>query len=156
MTRVLILSDSHRADAQLRRAAELFCKGGFDAAVHLGDVFPDARRFCALTGHMPLCVRGNCDGPLADAPRERVEELGGARLFLAHGDAYGVKSSPTRLSYRAEELGCRAALFGHTHRAFAGYVGGALLINPGALRDGQYAELRIEADGRLVPRLLSL
>ena len=72
MTRVLILSDSHRADAQLRRAAELFCKGGFDAAVHLGDVFPDARRFCALTGHMPLCVRGNCDGPLADAPRERV------------------------------------------------------------------------------------
>ena len=86
---------------------------------------------------MPLCVRGNCDSPLCPAPAERVEALGGARILLAHGDRYGVKTSLTRLSYRAEELACQAAFFGHTHRAFCGYVGGALLLNPGALRDGE-------------------
>ena len=72
-----------------------------------------------------------------------------------HGDRYGVKSSLSRLSYRAEELSCGCALFGHTHRAFSGYVGRALLINPGALMDGRYAVLNVE-DGRVVPKLLRL
>ena len=35
---------------------------------------------------------------------------------------------------------------------FAGYVGGVLLVNPGALRDGCYAVLEI-ADGAVEPRL---
>ena len=84
-----------------------------------------------------------------------MEELCGARILLAHGDRYGVKSSLTRLSYRAEELACQAAFFGHTHRAFCGYVGGALLLNPGALREGNWAEVTVQ-EGKIVPRLLSL
>ena len=84
-----------------------------------------------------------------------MEELGGARILLAHGDRYGVKTSLTHLSYRAEELACQAAFFGHTHRAFCGYVGGALLLNPGALRDGCWAEVTFET-GKIVPRLRSL
>ena len=51
-----------------------------------------------------------------------------------------VKSSLTHLSYRAEELACQAAFFGHTHRAFCGYVGGALLLNPG---DVSYTHLDV-------------
>ncbi len=108
MPKLMVLSDSHRASEKIARAAEVYKQGGFDAAVHLGDVFPDARKFAALTGCTPLCVRGNCDGPFADAPDERIETLDGAKLLLAHGDRYGVKSSLTRLSYRAEELGCAA------------------------------------------------
>ena len=72
-------------------------------------------------------VAGNCDF-LADAGREECFSLGGARLFVAHGDRYGVKYGLERLSYRAEELGARAALFGHTHAPFAGYAGGVLLV----------------------------
>ena len=111
MPKLMVLSDSHRASEKIARAAEIYKQGGFDAAIHLGDVFPDARKFAALTGCTPLCVRGNCDGPFADAPDERIETLAGAKLLLAHGDRYGVKSSLTRLSYRAEELGCALALF---------------------------------------------
>ncbi len=155
MFKVMLLSDSHRAETRLSRAAEVYARGGFDAVVHLGDVFSDAKRFAFLTGATPLCVRGNCDGPFSDAPDERVEALGGANFLLVHGDRYGVKSSLTRLSYRAEERACQAALFGHTHRALCGHVGAALLINPGALRDGNYAEIAIEA-GKIVPRLLCL
>lgn len=155
MLRYMVLSDSHRAGGWLARAAEIYAQGGFDGCIHLGDVHADARRFAELAGTTPLCVRGNCDSPLCPAPAERVEALGGARILLAHGDRYGVKSSLTRLSYRAEELACQAAFFGHTHRAFCGYVGGALLLNPGALREGNWAEVTVQ-EGRIVPRLLSL
>lgn len=155
MLRYMVLSDSHRAGGWLARAAEIYAQGGFDGVIHLGDVHADARRFAELAGTTPLCVRGNCDSPLCPAPAERVEALGGARILLAHGDRYGVKSSLTRLSYRAEELACQAAFFGHTHRAFCGYVGGALLLNPGALREGNWAEVTVQ-EGRIVPRLLSL
>ena len=141
MLRYMVLSDSHRAGGWLARAAEVYAQGGFDGVIHLGDVHADARRFAELAGTMPLCVRGNCDSPLCPAPAERVEELCGARILLAHGDRYGVKSSLTRLS--------------HTHRAFCGYVGGALLLNPGALREGNWAEVTVQ-EGKIVPRLLSL
>ena len=155
MLRYMVLSDSHRAGGWLARAAEVYAQGGFDGVIHLGDVHADARRFAELAGTTPLCVRGNCDSPLCPAPAERVEALGGARILLAHGDRYGVKSSLTRLSYRAEELACQAAFFGHTHRAFCGYVGSALLLNPGALREGNWAEVTVQ-EGKIVPRLLSL
>lgn len=155
MLRYMVLSDSHRAGGWLARAAEVYAQGGFDGVIHLGDVHADARRFAELAGTTPLCVRGNCDSPLCPAPAERAEELCGARILLAHGDRYGVKSSLTRLSYRAEELACQAAFFGHTHRAFCGYVGGALLLNPGALREGNWAEVTVQ-EGKIVPRLLSL
>ena len=155
MFRYMVLSDSHRAGGWLARAAEVYAQGGFDGVIHLGDVHADARRFAELAGTTPLCVRGNCDSPLCPAPAERVEALGGARILLAHGDRYGGKSSLTRLSYRAEELACQAAFFGHTHRAFCGYVGGALLLNPGALREGNWAEVTVQ-EGKIVPRLLSL
>ena len=155
MLKLMVLSDSHRAAGKIERAAEVFAQEGFDLAVHLGDVCPDARKFAALTGAAPLCVRGNCDGPFADAPAERVEEIAGVKFLLVHGDRYGVKSSLTRLCYRAEELGCQAALFGHTHSAFCGYAGAALLVNPGALRDGNYAEITLH-EGKIVPRLLSV
>ena len=155
MLKYMVLSDSHRAGGWLARAAEIYAQGGFDGCIHLGDVHADARRFAELAGTTPLCVRGNCDSPLCPAPAERVEALGGARILLAHGDRYGVKSSLTRLSYRAEELACQAAFFGHTHRAFCGYVGGALLLNPGALREGNWAEVTAQ-EGKIVPRLLSL
>ena len=46
----------------------------------------------------------------------------------------------------------QVALFGHTHQPFAGYVGGVMMINPGALKDGRYAELHIDK-GRVVPYL---
>ncbi|NLD60795.1 MAG: YfcE family phosphodiesterase [Clostridiales bacterium] len=154
MADILVMADSHRHDAHIRRAAELFLEGGFAMAVHLGDLAADARRFRELTGFSPISVAGNCDmlSPAAP-PKELTTALFGANFLICHGDRYGVKSSLARLSYRAEELSCGAALFGHTHRAFAGYVGRALLINPGALQDGRYAVLNVE-DGRVVPRLL--
>lgn len=152
--RLAVISDSHHAKARVESFARLAAREGFDAVVHCGDGESDARW---LSEKLPMPVRfvaGNCDF-LADARREECFSLGGVRLFVAHGDRYGVKYGLERLSYRAEELGARAALFGHTHAPFAGYAGGVLLVNPGALKDGRYAVLRIAEDA-IEPRLEKL
>ena len=148
MADILVMADSHRHDAHIRRAAELFLEGGFAMAVHLGDLAADARRFRELTGFSPISVAG-CVCLPARAP-EGVRAHS-ARTSDLHATATCV--SRRRAASYARRVSCGAALFGHTHRAFAGYVGRALLINHGALQDGRYAVLNVE-DGRVVPRLL--
>ena len=70
------------------------------------------------------------------------------------GDRQGNISAPS-LSYYAEEARADCTLFGHTHQAFAGYVGNALLINPGALKSGSLCIL--ELDGRdITPRFVDI
>ena len=81
--------------------------------------------------------------------------FGGVQMLAVHGDKYGVKLDYGPLSYYAEEAGAAIALFGHTHQPFAGYVGGVMLLNPGALNAGKYAILEIEK-GNAVPFLKEL
>ena len=66
--------------------------------------------------------------------------------FLARGEA---ACGAARL---IEEAGAQVALFGHTHEPCACYVGKVLMVNPGALKDGRYAVLRIE-NGQTTPYL---
>lgn len=86
--------------------------------------------------------------PAPQAPLYRILETELGLILLAHGHSLGVKSGLTRLLYKAEEAGCRAALFGHTHRPYSGQAGGIYLLNPGSLsRPGtgkpSYALLRL-------------
>ena len=76
-------------------------------------------------------MRGNTDFGTSQVT-ERIVELGGKRLFLCHGHTYGVEAGLTRLYLRAKELGCHAALFGHTHVAFLDEGGEVTLLNPGS------------------------
>lgn len=73
-------------------------------------------------------------------------------MLAVHGDLYGVKIDLCRLSYYAEEANAQVVLFGHTHQPFAGYVGSVMMINPGSLKDGRYAELHVDG-GKCVPFL---
>lgn len=152
--RLAVVSDSHRARARVEAFARLAARERFDMIVHLGDGASDARWLEQALGAPVRFVAGNCDFG-ADASREACFSAGGVRLFMAHGDRYGVKHTLDALSYRAEELGAKAALFGHTHVPFASYVGRVLLVNPGALKDGRYASLTI-AGGAVEPRLMQL
>ena len=60
-----------------------------------------------------------------------------------------------RLSYYAEENMADCTLFGHTHVPFAGYVGGALLVNPGALKNGSMCLLEVD-EKDIVPRIMDI
>ena len=71
-------------------------------------------------------------------------------MLAVHGDLQNVKMELSTLSYYAEEGCAQVALFGHTHRPFAGYVGRVMMVNPGALKEGKYAVLEIN-NGNVVP-----
>ena len=154
MPELFIVSDSHGATGFLRRAADRILDGDYAQIIHLGDVLPDADRLSEWIGRPVVSVTGNCDF-LSRAARERTLSLAEQKILLTHGDRFRVKSSLDALSYRAEEAGCKCALYGHTHMPFAGLVGSVLLVNPGALCDGRYATLRVSLQG-VVPKLLRI
>lgn len=154
MTRVAVVSDSHGGKLHLERFAEYCRAEGVARIFHLGDIVDDAKWLRARL-ELPMdCVAGNCD-LFSDWPREARVEIEGKRLLLVHGDRFGVKYGYERLSYYAEENHADAALFGHTHRPFSGYVGPSLLINPGALKSGSFCLLEITKED-VVPRVLDV
>ena len=82
----------------------------------------------------------------------KILETEFGKIYLAHGHMEKVKFSLQNLIYRAEELGCKAALFGHTHKPLCQEIDGFHLLNPGSLTlpsdgtQGSYAILNIEKD----------
>ena len=155
--RIAVISDSHGGKLHLERFAELCRKERFDQVFHLGDVVDDAlwlrRQLDSLQIPVAL-VAGNCDF-YSRENRELLLTLGGKRFLLVHGDKYGVKYGYDRLSYYAEEKRADCTLFGHTHSAFAGYVGNALLVNPGALKSGSMCILEVSG-GDILPRITDI
>ena len=156
MFRYLVVSDSHNPPTYLARVARRCAEERCDGIIHLGDTVEDARALQRLTGMRVEMVAGNAPGDmLSREPRMKIVQAEGVRLLLCHGHDYGVKYTYDRLSYAASEQEAQVALFGHTHRAFSGYVGSVLLVNPGPLKQGRYAVLELE-NGVARPFLKSL
>lgn len=124
-------------------AGLLFCGDGLNELPPLRAYFLDC-----------IAVRGNCD-LFSDAPEERAVTLGGQAVYLCHGHRWGVKHGLMSLSLRAEEMGARVAVFGHTHRPLNLFERGILFVNPGALANGRYALLTLD-ERTLRAELLSL
>ena len=154
MTRLGIVSDSHDRDVWLKRYLELCRHEKYDAVFHLGDYCSDALWLERRLDVPLICVAGNCD-TFSSRSRMARATYGTHRLLAVHGHLQDVKYGYDRLSYLAEEQGAGIALFGHTHQAYTGWAGGVLLLNPGALMDGCYAELILDGS-RAVPYLKNL
>lgn len=154
MTRIAVISDSHGGMLHLERFAKMCEVEKFDRVFHLGDIMDDVYW---LQKHVDIsidAVAGNCD-VFARQQREFHTTVEGKRILLTHGDRHDVKYGCTKLSYYGEENMMDCVLFGHTHRSFAGYVGGVLLINPGALKNGSMCILEVTAKD-IVPRILDI
>ena len=154
MIRLGIVSDSHDRGLCLERFLKLCRRNKYDAVFHLGDYDSDARWLERKLETPLIAVAGNCD-MYSELPNLARASFGRHHILAVHGHMQRVKQGYERLSYFAEEQGATIALFGHTHEAFAGYVGGVLLINPGALMDGRYGELLLDGP-RAVPALKNL
>ena len=151
MRKIAVISDSHGAKVRLdmfRRIAE---EEKFDMIIHCGDGVSDAKWLEKNLDIEVKRIAGNCDFYDRIA-RELIVSEEGVRILAVHGDKYDVTWGLTSLSYYAEEKCTNVVLYGHTHQAFAGYVGGVMMVNPGALKDGRYAELHIK-NGQAVPFL---
>lgn len=153
MTRLGIVSDSHDRQVWLERWLERCRQQRYDAVFHLGDLHSDARWLERQLGMPLIAVAGNCD-PLSRQARMARACFEGHRIIAVHGHLQNVKYGYDNLSYYAQEQGASIALFGHTHRPCTLMLGGVLLLNPGALMNGCYAELELDGE-RAVPRLFS-
>ena len=143
--RIGVISDTHGSAFGIERAVRAL--PDVEAWIHLGDVVPDVRTLEKRAGVPVYSVRGNCD---FDA-RLAAEQI------LTH--QYGVRYDRTRLFYRAEELKCTLALYGHTHVSLLEASGALIALNPGSPtspREGRApsaALLKIE-NGTIYPEIV--
>ena len=143
MMRICVISDTHGSKTAVE--AVVSAAGGVDGYFHLGDYAGDAKLIAQTTGKPVYAVLGNCDyGFSREAEEcvfpeaqkritsECVVNIGGARVFLCHGHLYDADLGAYTIGYRAEELNCSAALYGHTHRGELSAFGRVLKLNPGS------------------------
>ena len=151
MIKLGVIADSHRNEANIREALRRL----EDCAliIHLGDHDTDIDGF-RLPETRLLSVPGNCD-PFSFAPASRIFEREGVRVFMTHGDAYGVKYSLVRLRLKAQETGSALVLYGHSHQQRVDRDGNVVLLNPGALKNGDYSVVTLK-DGRISWELINL
>lgn len=135
MVRIGVVSDSHGSYRNVGRMRSE-C-GRLDWLLHAGDHMQDAARIAVNLGVDPSRVRavvGNCDFP-TQKPDELLLEIEGVKLYMTHGHAHGVKSNLQRIHYRAQEVGARMAIFGHSHVPVLADVDGIMLFNPGSISE---------------------
>ena len=136
--RVAIVSDTH--GYLCPNVLEVV--GSCDLAVHAGDIGGAGvlQQLRELTGEV-LAVRGNNDVPglwagdelgvLGTVPRVTQLELPGGLLAVEHGHVHG-HASPDLGRLRAEHLGARAIVYGHTHKMLVDCTDDPWVLNPGA------------------------
>ncbi len=129
MKKITVVSDSHGNRRALDGLDVIF--GESDIVIHLGDTSADGS-YIQTKFPQAVIVNGNCD-PVKLGDDEKVITVEGIKIFACHGHLYSAKSTLSKLAARAKELGCKIALYGHTHRAREDFIDGVTLINPGAL-----------------------
>ncbi|MBQ7907487.1 MAG: metallophosphoesterase [Clostridia bacterium] len=141
--KMLVFSDSHGRADRIVEAIDLH-KNNTDVVIFLGDGLSDIEYL--RQGYPQIAfymVKGNCDFFTGSVHSEQVITLDGIRIFITHGHLYGAKSRYESMTYRAAELGCDAAFFGHTHLAedniYDVYDKRIHLFNPGSIGyEGSY------------------
>ncbi len=136
MVRIAIISDTHGKFKNVGRARKEL-GGRLDWMLHAGDHIADAARVGVSLGVDPSRVRavaGNCDYT-TPKPEELLLEIEGVKLYLVHGHNHGVKAGLQRLYYRAQEVGARVVIFGHSHVPALVDLDGVMLFNPGSLSE---------------------
>lgn len=123
-----------------------------DMIIHLGDYARDAQDLTRILNTDIISIKGNCDGGYGTHAHMVLPTEGG-NLYLSHGHQENVKMTYQSIYYRAQEQGCCAALFGHTHRAIFQEAGSVMLLNPGSISfpsdgsSGTLAILKTTAEG---------
>lgn len=142
--KILAIGDTH---GKLNKLRDVFPKlKEIDLIIHTGDYYGDRTSIEKEFGIPVIAVQGNCDGCNKENFEIISTEFG--NIFLTHGHIENVKYQLNTLIYKALENNCKAAVFGHTHRALIDEANGIKLVNPGSLTlprdgsDGSYAIIR--------------
>ena len=157
----LVFSDSHGNSLNIRRALSIHPDA--EVIFFLGDGLSDLEYFIQDRSRMWIAVMGNCDRSpvLGDTIVKKTDSITllGHRIFLTHGDLYGVKYGLDVISRLAVDHNADIVLFGHTHQPEEKYIstekGGYYLFNPGSIgggpvAKGSYGVINITEQGALL------
>lgn len=144
MTRLLLISDSHRDKQTLSKIIRN--EQDFDRVIFLGDGIEDVED-AFLSSSKPITfVAGNCDTDYCISS-ERVIKIENINIFITHGHFYDVKLTFKNIAKTAKSKDCSVAFIGHTHIQTAETVEGIRIINPGSVSYlGNYAIITIDND----------
>lgn len=128
--KIVVISDTHGyVDSSIKAINNI---DGVDLIIHLGDYTKDAEAIKKALKITTINVKGNCDVHALDIPDDDIIEIEGKKIFLTHGDLYGVKQGLNTIYYKAKELNVDVALFGHSHISTLIEYDGVLFLNPGS------------------------
>ena len=116
-------------------------QGDYDYVFFLGDGLRD---FDWLDEELYNIVKvaGNCDYFSTEA-KVRVEVVEGIRILITHGDIFNVRVGNFALLKEAREKNIDIVCFGHSHNQVNETEDGIMLLNPGALKNGNYMVLEL-------------
>lgn len=131
--RILIVSDTHRSDRNLREV--LRKTAPVDMLIHCGDVEGSEGYIEEIAGCPVYMVSGNNDF-FSSLPREQEFMVGGFKVWLTHGHNYYVYMSNEILKEEARARGANIVMYGHTHKPMIDQGRTPLdvtAVNPGSL-----------------------
>lgn len=143
----LVISDTHGDIVEAKAVYQQH--QDVTTIIHLGDYERDGWRLENDLCVPVVSVKGNLDGSHSNEDY-KIHNTEFGKLFLTHGHMEAVKYDTNNLLYKASSLGCKAALFGHTHIPVYEDFGGMYLFNPGSLtlprsgRRGSYGIIHTE------------
>lgn len=123
--KLILISDSHGNKAGIDK---IFKNKEFDYLFFMGDGLSDLGTYINLNN--VYAVSGNCDF-FSKVDNEKYVELDGIKIFMTHGNKYGVKSTIDHIVSRGKELGVDFVFYGHTHRRNIENIDNIYFINPG-------------------------
>lgn len=124
-----VVSDTHCINKCIQLAAEKI--KNVDILIHLGDNSSDIEQFKKVFNGEIYVVDGNCDYR-GEYPKELIIDVNSKKIFLTHGDLYGVKSGLNNIFYKGKEVGADIVLYGHSHIEVIERVEDILIMNPGS------------------------
>lgn len=142
--KIIVISDSH---GNSKGIDKLFSDKNFDYLFFLGDGLSDLGTYINMEN--VIVVSGNCDF-FSKVVNEKYFELQNKKIFMTHGNKYGVKSSLNSLIEKSKQLNADIVFYGHTHKQKIDKFGDIFYINPGSFSKnvrGKSTGLEIEIIG---------
>ena len=128
--KIIVFSDSHRDIKPMMDVVEIMKP---DMIIHLGDHIYDAVELERQFMNIPMeFVKGNCDLD-SSAPSYKSITVGNKKIFMAHGDIFGVRSGTSGILKAGIKRNADIILFGHTHHPVVKHKKGIVLMNPGRI-----------------------
>lgn len=154
--RILIVSDTHRRDINLRVLINKVAP--IDMLIHCGDA-EGSEGYIEEIARCPVYIVAGNNDYFGNLPREREFMIGSHKVFLTHGHNYYVYMSNEILKEEARARGADIVMYGHTHKPLID-IGRTPLdvtaINPGSLsyprqegRKPSYILMELDQQGKV-------